>query len=148
MLLLGLAAWALDPHAATIVRIFDAALPDSAPMSSAPDVGSTGYGTSVLNLTVAANGDFVVYPVRHGDSTMLWYRSLIDASAHPIGGTAGGTMPRISPDGSRLAFISANRVMVVPVRVAIRNGSAGRRAADHARVGVVHASPHHRDSTA
>ena len=113
---LGLAAWALTrTPTSSPSRIFDAALPDSAPMSSAPDAGSAGYGTAVQNLTVAANGDFVVYPVRHADSTVLWYRSLIDASAHPIGGTVGGTTPRISPDGSQLAFVSANRVLVVPV---------------------------------
>jgi serine/threonine protein kinase len=115
--LVAVAAWGWFRPAPTpsSSRIFDAALPDSAPMSSAPDVGSNGYGTEVLNLTIASSGDFVVYPVRRGDSTTLWYRSLVDASAHMIDGTAGGTMPRISPDGSRLAFISANRVLVVPV---------------------------------
>ena len=107
--------WLRPAPASTSARMFDAALPDSAPMSSAPDAGSAGYGTAVQNLTVAPNGDFVIYPVRHGDSTMLWYRSLVDASAHPIGGTAGGTTPRISPDESKLAFVSANRVLVVPV---------------------------------
>ena len=115
ILSLGVAAWALTRPPPSSSRIFDAALPDSAPMSSAPDVGSAGYGTAVQNLTVAPNGQFVVYPVRHGDSTMLWYRNLVDASAHPIGGTAGGTMPRISPDGAQLAFVSANRVLAVPV---------------------------------
>jgi serine/threonine-protein kinase len=117
MALLAVAAWGWLRPASTSSssRIFDAALPDSAPMSSAPDVGSTGYGTEVLNLTIASSGDFVVYPVRRGDSTTLWYRSLVDAGAHLITGTAGGTMPRVSPDGSRLAFISANRVLVVPV---------------------------------
>ncbi|HEY3934384.1 MAG TPA: serine/threonine-protein kinase [Gemmatimonadales bacterium] len=110
----SIAAWGwLRPAAPASSRIFDAALPDSALMSSAPDVSSTGYGTPVVNLTVAGSGDFVVYPVRRGDSTMLWYRSLVDASAHPISGTAGGTMPRISPDGSHLAFVSANRVLVM-----------------------------------
>ena len=113
----GAAAWGwLRPMGSSLApRVFDAALPDSALMSSTPDVGSTGFGTSVLNLAVAANGDFVVYPVRHGDSTSLWYRSLVDASAHPIAGTAGATMPRISPDGSRLAFTSGNRIVVMPL---------------------------------
>jgi len=115
VILLGVTAWALTRTPPPRSWMFDAALPDSAPMSSAPDAGSAGYGTAVQNLTVAANGEFVIYPVRHGDSTLLWYRSLIDASAHPIGGTAGGTTPRISPDGTQLAFVSANRVLVVPV---------------------------------
>jgi serine/threonine-protein kinase len=115
VVLLGVALWALTRSALAQSRMFDAALPDSALMSSAPDVASAGYGAPVLNLAVAATGDFVVYPVRHGDSTMLWYRSLIDASAHPITGTAGGTMPRLSPDASELAFVSANRVLVMPV---------------------------------
>jgi eukaryotic-like serine/threonine-protein kinase len=105
--------WLRPVSPASSSRIFDAALPDSAPMSSAPDVGSAGYGSSVPNLTVAPKGDFAIYPVRHGDSTMLWYRSLVDATARPIEGTAGGIMPRISPDGLRLAFTSANRVMVL-----------------------------------
>ncbi len=117
IVLAAAAAWGwLRPTGSSIApRVFDAALPDSALMSSTPDVGSTGFGTSVLNLAVAANGDFAVYPVRHGDSTSLWYRSLIDASTHPIAGTAGATMPRISPDGSRLAFTSGNRIVVMPL---------------------------------
>jgi serine/threonine-protein kinase len=115
VILIGITGWALRRPPAAPSRMFDAALPDSAPMSSAPDLNSTGYGTGIVNLTVAGNGDFVVYPVRHGDSTTLWYRSLIDASAHPIAGTAGGTTPRISPDGTRLAFVSANRVLIMPV---------------------------------
>jgi serine/threonine-protein kinase len=124
---LGVAAWALArrPSNAPRASMFDAALPDSAPMSSAPDVGSTGYGTGTVNLSVSPKGDFVIYPVRRGDSTMLWYRSLLDASAHPIPGTLGGTTPRISPDGTRLAFAAANRTMVLPIE-----GGQARRLLD------------------
>ncbi len=113
--LLAIAIWALTRGTPAPTRMFDAALPDSGLLSSTPDVGAAGYGAHALNLTVASNGDFVVYPVRHGDVTMLWYRSLLDASAHPIEGTTGGAMPRLSPDGSQLAFVSANRVLIMPV---------------------------------
>ena len=47
---------------------------------------------------------------------MLWVRSLIDASAHPIAGTIGGTTPRISPDGKLLAFAAAGRTLVIPIQ--------------------------------
>jgi eukaryotic-like serine/threonine-protein kinase len=118
LVLLGVTAWALTrgaPAASGAQRMFDAALPDSALMSSAP-AAATGYGTPTVNLSVSPMGDFVVYPVRRGDSTMLWYRSLVDASAHPIEGTAGGTTPRISPDGMRLAFAASGRILMVPIQ--------------------------------
>ncbi len=114
--LLGVTAWALTrapPEALPLV--FDAALPDSAPMSSAVNPSSTGYGVAAVNLSVSPQGDFVVYPVERGDSTMLWYRSLTDASAHPIPGTAGGSSPRISPDGNRVAFVAGNRTLLIPI---------------------------------
>jgi hypothetical protein len=46
---------------------------------------------------------------------MLWFRSLRDGTARPIAGTRGGTSPRISPDGARVAYLIGDRVMVVPV---------------------------------
>ena len=117
MALLAVTTWALitrtSPEAMPLM--FDAALPDSAPMSSAVNPSSTGFGVPSVNLSVSPNGDYVVYPVERGDSTMLWYRSLTDASAHPIPGTAGGSSPRISPDGARIAFVAGNRTLVIPI---------------------------------
>jgi eukaryotic-like serine/threonine-protein kinase len=117
LLLLGTTVFALNRHtSSSLPVVFDAALPDSALMSSVPDIGATGYGTPSVNLSVSPHGDYAVYVARHGDSTALWYRSLIDASSHPIIGTTGGTSPRISPDGSWLAFTAANRTMIVPAQ--------------------------------
>jgi serine/threonine-protein kinase len=112
----GVTAWALARTApAAGPPMFDAALPDSALMSNTPSLSSTGYGFATQNLGVSPNGDFVIYPVRQGDSTVLWYRSLIDASARPLAGTAGGTAPRVSPDGTRLAFVASNQTLVMPI---------------------------------
>jgi len=112
----ALAAWGwLRPRPASGPSEYDAVLPDSAPITFGAATSTTSYGTSPRNLSISTGGNFAVYAARHGDSTMLWYRSLRDASVHPIAGTLGGTSPRISPDGSRVAFLIGDRVMVVPV---------------------------------
>src|SRR5688572_25079919 len=67
------------------------------------------------NLSVSPAGDFVVYAASRGDSTMLWYRSLRDATVRPIPGTVGATAPRVSPDGSRVGYLVGGRAMVVPI---------------------------------
>jgi len=113
---LGIAGWALMRGAASRAPlVFDAGLPDSAPMTFAATTATTGFGIPIRNLGVSPAGDFVVYTASQGDSTLLWFRSLRDASVRPIVGTLGATAPRISPDGSRVAFIVSNRVLVVPV---------------------------------
>ena len=103
------------PASPTATAIFDAALPDSAPMSTVATVGAVGFGTAGTNLSLAPDGSFLVYRVERGDSAQLWYRSLIDASARAIAGTSGATRPRISPDGRSIAFIAGDRTMLVPV---------------------------------
>jgi serine/threonine-protein kinase len=114
--LAGLTAWALTRQAgSTGPSVFDAALPDSAAMTFAATTSTTAYGTPMRNISVSPAGDFVVYAAQQGDSTLLWYRSLKDATANPIPGTLGATAPRVSPDGSRVAFLVSGRVMVVPV---------------------------------
>jgi serine/threonine-protein kinase len=117
---LGVATWALATRtssrsAASPVGLFDAVLPDSAPMSRAISASATGFGTSVAHLSVSPAGDFVVYAAQRGDSTMLWYKSLVDGSTRAIPGTTGGAAPRISPDGQRIAFVAGSRTLVVPV---------------------------------
>ena len=112
----GLAAWGwLRPKSAAGPTVYDEALPDSAPITFGATTANTSYGSSPRNLSVSTAGDFVVYAARQGDSTMLWLRSLRDATARPIAGTRGGTAPRISPDGSHVAYLIGDRVMVVPV---------------------------------
>ncbi len=113
---LGVTFWALSRAAPSAdLQVFDAALPDSAPMSAAQLVRGSGFGLAASNMSLSPNGDFVVYAALTGDSTMLWYRSLTDASARPIPGTGGGTQPRVSPDGVRVAFVVNDRILVVPV---------------------------------
>jgi WD40 repeat protein len=84
-------------------------------MSFAATTAATAYGTPLRNLAISPAGDFTVYAAKQGDSTSLWYRSLRDATAHPIQGTAGATAPRVSPDGARIAFLVGGQVMVIPV---------------------------------
>ncbi len=116
VLSLAVATWAVTrvPDVAS-AAIFDAALPDSAPMARVQATVGTGFGQASRQLSVSPRGDFVVYTVQRGDSTMLWRRSLIDATAAPITGTSGGQSPRISPDGQRLAFTTRTHIMILPI---------------------------------
>ena len=119
MLLLGalaLSAWAfLHPPAAVGPAVFDAVLPDDAAMTFAATTATSSFGTPLRNLSVSSDGSFAVYAAKQGDSTMLWRRSLYDATSRVISGTRGGTAPRVSPDGSRVAYLVGGRVMIVPI---------------------------------
>ncbi|MEO8140068.1 MAG: protein kinase, partial [Gemmatimonadota bacterium] len=117
-LLVASAAYGIGRRSGSAVAgpsVFDAALPDTAPMSFAASTSTSSYGVPLRNLSVAPSGEFAVYTARQGDSTMLWYRSLRDATVHPITGTRGATAPRISPDGQQIAFLRGDRVMLVPL---------------------------------
>ena len=69
--------------------VYDAALPDSAAITFAATTSSIAFGAARRNLSISPGGDFVVYASRSGDSTRFWYRSLKDASSHPITGPRG-----------------------------------------------------------
>jgi len=96
-------------------EIYDIALPDSAPMDFTGVTPSTPYGSGLRGLTLSPDAQVAAYMARAGSSTVLWRRSLRDTVARPIEGTEGGSAPRISPDGSRLAFVAHGSVMVVPM---------------------------------
>ena len=66
------------------------------------------------NFAVAHDGSFIVYEAKIGESSQLWYRSLVGTEAHAIAGTDGalGT-PRISPDDKRVAFLAAGDMKIV-----------------------------------
>jgi tRNA A-37 threonylcarbamoyl transferase component Bud32 len=115
--LLGLVAWnATRAGSAEGPSVYDAALPADAPMTFAFTAAANAYGTPLRNLSVARNGDFAVYVAPQGDSTtILWYRSLRDATVRALSATIGGTAPRISPDGNRVAYFVGGVVMVAPV---------------------------------
>ena len=124
--LLGLAAWNFMHHPGSSgPSVYDAALPDSAPIDFAASTATISYGLSFRNLSISSAGDFVVYAARQRDSAMIWYRSLRDRSAHPIPGTMGATGPRISPDGKRVAFMEGQQIMVIPI-----GGGEARRLLD------------------
>jgi hypothetical protein len=109
-------AWALTRgRGGPAPAVFDAALPDSARMDFTGQTVSTPYGSPLRNLTLSADGSFVVYLVRRGETTTLWRRSLLDGSAAPIPGTDGASTPRLSPDGSQLAFVAGTSVMIEPM---------------------------------
>ena len=107
--------WSRSARAPAGPTVFDAALPDSGLMTFAGAVTPAGYGTATTNISIAADGGFAVYPAMRGESTILWTRSLHDSRGGAIAGTEGGAAAKISPDGSRVAYLVANRVMVVPV---------------------------------
>jgi serine/threonine-protein kinase len=133
LLSLTLAGWALTRGAASPAPlVYDAALPDGAPMAFGARTVTTAYGNLIRSISISTAGDFAVYAAGRGDSTELWYRSLRDATAHPIPGTQGATAPRISPDGSRVAYMVADRIMVVP----LGGGEARRLLAGQSVVGL------------
>jgi len=105
--------------------IFDAGLPDSAAMFFTGQTPATPYGSALQNLSLASDGSTVVYMAQAGETTVLWRRSLRDAASAPIAGTDGGSMPRLSPDGSQVAFLADPGIMVVPIR-----GGQARRLVD------------------
>jgi serine/threonine-protein kinase len=126
VVLAALAAWALTRTPGGMApEVYDAALPDSAQMFFSGQTPATPYGSPMRNLSLAPDGSFVVYLVQAGESTMLWRRHLRDGSAAVIPGTDGGTLPRLSPDGTRLAFVESNHVMVLPL-----GGGPARRLID------------------
>ena len=109
------AGWFLRGSPRAGPSVYDDALPDSAAITFGATTSTNSFGAARRNLSISPKGDFVVYASRSGDSTRFWYRSLTNASSHPISGTEGGTGPRISPDGSRIAYTVGNRVMLIPV---------------------------------
>ena len=116
LVLVGTLVWALSRHEGpTGPSVFDAVLPEGGAMTFAATTAATAYGTPLRNIGISPGGDFAVYAAKQGDSTLLWYRSLRDATAHPIAGTRGATVPRVSPDGARIAFLVGGQVMVIPV---------------------------------
>ena len=115
--LAGVAAWALlrTPTSAG-PSVYDVGLPDSARMSFVASLSRIGpYGALVRNLSVDPDGEFVVYAATRGDSTSLWYRSLLSGEVRELPGTEGATGPRISPDGSQVAFFNGDRMMASPI---------------------------------
>jgi eukaryotic-like serine/threonine-protein kinase len=93
--------------------IYDVATPDSARVSFI-NRASSFYGAITRSVGIAPNGAFVVYVALQADSVgSLWYRSLLTDEARPIPGTAGAGAPRVSPDGSQVAYFGNDQVMVV-----------------------------------
>ena len=111
--LLALALWALRRPSSGGPTMYDAVLPDSASMSFAVTSSNVSYGEPLRNISIAPAGDFAVYAARQGDSTELWYRSLRNGDSRRLAGTRGATAPRISPDGTRLAFLRGDHVLLL-----------------------------------
>jgi eukaryotic-like serine/threonine-protein kinase len=92
--------------------IYDVGLPDSAPISF---TGGSPWGEGTTALAISPAGQFVVYVAARDSGTELWYRSLLDTTAHPISGTAGAYHPMLSPDAKHVAYFSGKRLMVSPI---------------------------------
>jgi serine/threonine-protein kinase len=92
--------------------VYDAALPDSAPLSFFGARGTGTYGLALTNLSVTDKADVAVYAAARGDSAMLYRRSLRNADATPIPGTEGGSSAMVSPDGQYVVYTVDNRVML------------------------------------
>ena len=114
--LAALGAWAMTrgPVAAG-PSIYDVATPDSARVSFINTTASIAtYGAVSRSVSIAADGAFAVYVALQADSVAsLWYRSLLTDETRPIPGTAGASVPRVSPDGTQVAYFAGNQVKVV-----------------------------------
>ena len=66
------------------------------------------------NFAVAHDGSFIVFEAKVGESSQLWYRSLVNDEAHVIVSTDGAHLtPRISPDDKRVAFVAEGNLKIV-----------------------------------
>ena len=117
LVLAAVAAWALLRRpAASGPSVYDVGLPDSARMSFVGSLSRIGpYGALTRNLSVAPNGEFVVYTATQGDSTSLWVRSLGTTEVRELPGTEGATGPRVSPDASQVGYFNGDRMMAAPI---------------------------------
>jgi eukaryotic-like serine/threonine-protein kinase len=127
---------------ATLVFAGLAAAPMFRPRATAPVVRySMGLppeqamrqGVAGINLAISTDGKRFVYlgPGEQGDQ--LWLRERDHLDGTPLPGTAGGTNPYFSPDGSRIAFSGGGnfdlKVVSVaggpPITLARLNGGSG-----------------------
>jgi serine/threonine-protein kinase len=87
-------------------------LPESGP--TVYDVALTASGSMrvghLANFSVSPDGDYVVYESAGGNGP-LWIRNLLNDGTRPIPGTEGGALPRVSPDGRHVAFVTGNGVL-------------------------------------
>ena len=114
--LAGFAAWAMTRSGgSTGPSVYDVATPDSARVSFINTTSSVAtYGAVGRSVSIAADGAFAVYVALQADSVAsLWYRSLLTDETRPLPGTTGASVPRISPDGTQVAYFAGNQVMVV-----------------------------------
>jgi serine/threonine-protein kinase len=111
------AGYLLAPKAVLGPPVYDVALPDSAPLSF---TGGSIWGEGWTAFAASPEGDFVIYVADRGATTELWYRSLVDAEAHPLPGTNGAYHPMLSPDGNSVAFFAGDRL----IRASVAGGSA------------------------
>jgi eukaryotic-like serine/threonine-protein kinase len=114
--LAAIAVWALTRTPSSVgPRVYDVATPDSARVSFINTASSYAtYGAVGRTVSIAPTGDFAVYVALPPDSVAsLWYRSLLTDDTRPLPGTAGASTPRVSPEGTRVAFFAGNQVMVV-----------------------------------
>ena len=98
---MGIAAWSLTR---TSADTRDIGLPPTSPMR---------LEDTYRNFAVAHDGSFIVYEAKIGESSQLWYRSLVGTDVHIIAGTDGalGT-PRISPDDKSVAFVAGGDMKI------------------------------------
>jgi Tol biopolymer transport system component len=67
-------------------------------------------------VAVSPDGTTIVFSARKGEGLgQLWVRSLDEASARPLAGTDGATMPFWSPDGKFIGFASAEKLKKIGV---------------------------------
>ncbi len=97
----GIAIWTTTR---TSAAVRDVGLPPTAPLR---------MEDTYRNFAVAHDGSFFVYEAKIGESSQLWYRSLVSTDAHAITGTDGalGT-PRISPDDKSVAFLAGGDMKI------------------------------------
>jgi serine/threonine-protein kinase len=74
------------------------------------------HGSSVA---ISPDGSTVAYLATSGATSALMVRNLSQPDSRLLPGTEGATVPFFSPDGSRIGFVSAGRLRVMPIEGAL-----------------------------
>ncbi len=112
----AIAGWALlRPAAAPPVARFPLLLPDSQALNK--------YGAYTTLATLTPDGRTLAYISGVGQTRRLWVRPFDQLNAVPLAGTELAINPSVSPDGTRIAFVSNSTPLALKV-VPIAGGTA------------------------
>ncbi|RPI01600.1 MAG: hypothetical protein EHM71_16235, partial [Zetaproteobacteria bacterium] len=99
-----------EPRPAPAAGHFTIELPDAAPVVTL-DIPGTNEGP----ITVAPDGQQLVYVAADGRSTRLYARAMADLTPRALPGTEGARLPFFSPDGKWVGFFADGKLKKAPI---------------------------------